>query len=69
MAAAPRRAVYLLPIGDAPTTSDLAQEQVDAYKTVQKMTVLTRTVNVYRPQSRNAMREASQRVFAAQNFR
>lgn len=67
--ATPTRAVRLVPIGESPSRADLSAEEVEAYRVVEKTTVLVRTVAKYPQVRRNAATEAASRLYAHANFR
>jgi len=67
--ATPTRAVYLLPIGETPDLATLSAEQVAAYKVVQQSTTIVNQIKSGKPSRRNAMAEASARVYASTTFR
>lgn len=67
MAANPTRAVRLVSIGEVPDTNKWGNEQVDAYRIIEKAAILLRATPA--AIRRNASLEASARIFAHQNFR
>jgi len=63
------RAVRLIPIGEYPEVAVLGAEEVAAYRVVQQSTTIVNQIRAGKPSRRNAMSEASARVYAYNSFR
>lgn len=65
----PKRAVRLVAIGETVLDADMSAEEVSAYRTVQKATVITQSKFIQYNMRRQASAIAAAKIFSAQNFR